>query len=270
MEAEPGAVVDGRAGSLPRRTAPAVTGAADGAAEAGAPSIAIICAQKLEQELLGALLASAFGDPGLQVFGRAEDMSSGPDGAAYDLVILGYLLQAPRAEALLSAARLVHERSGRTPVAVIASAHDGELVNAAIRNGARCFIPTTLPVNMAVAAIKLVLSGGAFVPAAVGGPEHAGDAAFPQDEPPAATNGRGARAEMSRDAQVPADPAGQFSLSRREREVLRLLQAGLSNKQIGAELRISENTVMVHVQHLMRKLGARNRTQAALMAKRIS
>jgi DNA-binding NarL/FixJ family response regulator len=53
-------------------------------------------------------------------------------------------------------------------------------------------------------------------------------------------------------------------LSEREREVLAALRRGLSNKVIAGELQLSENTVKIHVRNVMRKLGATNRTMAAL------
>lgn len=54
-------------------------------------------------------------------------------------------------------------------------------------------------------------------------------------------------------------------ITAREREVLRLLQHGRSNAEIGAALFISPLTVKNHVQKLLRKLGVRNRTQAVAM-----
>jgi LuxR family maltose regulon positive regulatory protein len=55
-------------------------------------------------------------------------------------------------------------------------------------------------------------------------------------------------------------------LTRREREVLRLLSQGLSNRQIARTLWIAESTVKVHVRHVFEKLGVRTRTEAAAMA----
>jgi DNA-binding NarL/FixJ family response regulator len=53
-------------------------------------------------------------------------------------------------------------------------------------------------------------------------------------------------------------------LSRREREVLGLIAQGLTNKEIGQTLFISEATAKVHVRHILEKLGVRTRTEAAL------
>jgi two-component system response regulator DevR len=56
-------------------------------------------------------------------------------------------------------------------------------------------------------------------------------------------------------------------LSLRELEVLRLIAQGLTNKEIGAKLYISENTVKGHVKEILTKMNARNRIEAVLVAK---
>jgi DNA-binding NarL/FixJ family response regulator len=53
-------------------------------------------------------------------------------------------------------------------------------------------------------------------------------------------------------------------LTDREKQVLGLLGVGTANKLIARQLGLTESTVKVHVRHIMRKLGATNRTQAAL------
>lgn len=61
-------------------------------------------------------------------------------------------------------------------------------------------------------------------------------------------------------------PAGLDALTRREREILRELAEGMSNKLIARELEITEGTVKVHVKHLLKKLGLRSRVEAAVWA----
>jgi two-component system response regulator DesR len=58
-------------------------------------------------------------------------------------------------------------------------------------------------------------------------------------------------------------------LSEREREVLELIAAGYTNKEIAEELYLSPHTVKEHTSALYRKLGARNRAEAVQRAQRI-
>jgi DNA-binding NarL/FixJ family response regulator len=78
------------------------------------------------------------------------------------------------------------------------------------------------------------------------------------------------------DATDPAAPAGAVSvhpdlerLTAREREVLAGLGRGLSNRQLAAELYVSEKTVKTHVSNVLAKLRLGDRTQAALFAVRV-
>ena len=66
-----------------------------------------------------------------------------------------------------------------------------------------------------------------------------------------------------------ATAAERFGLTPREREVLSLVAAGRTNRQIGAELFISEKTAGVHVSNILGKLGASGRTEAAAIAHRL-
>jgi DNA-binding CsgD family transcriptional regulator len=73
---------------------------------------------------------------------------------------------------------------------------------------------------------------------------------------------------------LPSAPAGQqptgvFGLTAREAEVLRLVAAGRSNREIAAELFISAKTASVHVSNILAKLNATSRTEAAAIAHRV-
>ncbi|HWA97625.1 MAG TPA: response regulator transcription factor [Pirellulales bacterium] len=87
----------------------------------------------------------------------------------------------------------------------------------------------------------------------------AGEEAWTRDELRRVT-GALATPRMSGDVEVP--------LTQRESEVLRQLALGLTNKEIGQSLGISYETVKEHVQHILRKIGVTDRTQAAVWAVR--
>ena len=77
--------------------------------------------------------------------------------------------------------------------------------------------------------------------------------------------------------EVPVSPAQSFerdearraelAITPRELEILELIAAGLSNREIGERLFVSENTVKTHASRVFDKLGARRRTQAVQVAK---
>jgi two-component system, NarL family, nitrate/nitrite response regulator NarL len=65
---------------------------------------------------------------------------------------------------------------------------------------------------------------------------------------------------------TPAPPTSEECLTMRERQILRLIAAGKSNKHIARELDISDGTVKVHVKNLLRKLNLQSRLEAAVWA----
>jgi ATP/maltotriose-dependent transcriptional regulator MalT len=63
-----------------------------------------------------------------------------------------------------------------------------------------------------------------------------------------------------------SSPLGSQTLTRREREVFALIGQGKTNREIASALFLAEATVKVHVRHILRKLGVRTRTEAAIQA----
>jgi DNA-binding NarL/FixJ family response regulator len=88
----------------------------------------------------------------------------------------------------------------------------------------------------------------------------------------AGQNGASAHGELSKVAGTMAtrkkSEDDEASLTQRETQVLRHLALGLSNKEIAKSLAISVETVKEHVQHVLRKIGVNDRTQAAVWAVR--
>src|SRR5438034_1068246 len=77
-----------------------------------------------------------------------------------------------------------------------------------------------------------------------------------------AENGAEAIARAPKNSQTTA----AADLTEREKEVLQLLAAGLTNKEIGTRLDIAENTVKNHLKNILAKLHLQNRVQAAALA----
>jgi DNA-binding NarL/FixJ family response regulator len=65
---------------------------------------------------------------------------------------------------------------------------------------------------------------------------------------------------------TPDAPPGLAELTQREKEVLRMIAAGSSNREIAQALFLSEGTVRNHISHILSRLNVRDRTQAAILA----
>jgi DNA-binding NarL/FixJ family response regulator len=80
------------------------------------------------------------------------------------------------------------------------------------------------------------------------------------------------RAELRRVTGALASPSpnldAEIPFTRREQDVLSRLAEGLTNRQIAADMKVSYETVKEHVQHVLRKIGVSDRTQAAVWAVR--
>ncbi len=154
-----------------------------------------------------------------------------------DLVILD--LRMPGMNGLEGLSRM-REQLPDTPVVIMSGLARAQDVSEVMAAGAAGFFPKTLNGPALVSAVRLVLAGERFMPSADHAASNAND---PQSEDEATS-----------------------SLTTREREVLELLTKGLSNKEIARRLELQEVTIKLHVRGICRKLGAKNRTQAALRA----
>ena len=139
------------------------------------------------------------------------------------------------------------------PIVILSDRDESKEALTAFRYGVRGYIPTSLEPSLALEALRIVLAGGSFLPAdmLIRARRHA--------PPDAALQSSHAPNSMERRETWPP----------RQLAVLRLLAQGKANKEIARALEMEESTVKVHVRHIMRKLGATNRTQAALHARRL-
>src|SRR5262245_30720888 len=138
------------------------------------------------------------------------------------------------------------ESCPKASVAVLSNRDDDATASAAMQRGVRGFFPTSIPVEVAIAGLRLVLAGGVYRPLPI----------FRQNEasgleaisaytaaPELTVIHRGSGAAKI----VPEKP--MVDLTPREQSVLAALELGLSNKLIAAKLNLSVNTVKIHIQH---------------------
>ena len=160
-------------------------------------------------------------------------------------------------------------------VALLSNRDDEATAAAAMQRGVRGFVPTSIAVEVAVAGLRLVLAGGAYRPLPIIGHHEASQArTAPECTGLAALSGHDEHSENGNGANgngaakiVPEEALVERTmpdLTPREEQVLAALNLGLPNKLIAVRLNLSENTVKMHIQHIMRKCSARNRTEAVL------
>jgi DNA-binding NarL/FixJ family response regulator len=138
-------------------------------------------------------------------------------------------------------ARRLHDEESPTAVILYTGHPERSLLLEALDAGARGFLLKEAPLSDLARAVRLVAEGGTYVD-----PVLAGILAGPQAAD-----------------RLPA-------LTKREREILRLLADGMRNEQVAAELSISPHTVRTHVKKAMEKLEADTRTHAVARALRQS
>ena len=183
----------------------------------------------------------------VETSGNLADAIARAQKAAFDLCLLD--LGLPDCSGLQALERM-REALPHLPVVVVSGADDAGNVLKALDLGAMGYIPKTSPRDVLLGAVRLVASGGIYVPVQALKSREAGEV------PPAAAAPRTGRIE-------------DLGLSARQGEVLGLLLKGLPNKLIARKLDISENTTKIHVSAVLRTLGVSTRTQALIAANRL-
>ena len=135
------------------------------------------------------------------------------------------------------------------PVVVLSANEQRRTMHRAIEYGASGFIPKRAANNVLVSALRLVLSGGVYIPA-----EMIDDTG---GSTPGEASGRASAA------------AAAHAFTYRQMDVIRLLVGGHTNKTIARELGLSEHTVKIHLSAIFKELGVSNRTEAAMACRKL-
>ncbi len=196
--------------------------------------------------LFQAGLSAAFKEEGFDVAGQADralDAVAMARDTQPDLVLLDVLM--PGISGLEVVTKII-EASPKTKVVLLTSSESEEDLLKAIKSGARGYIVKTSPMSVLIASVRQVLEGGAVVSPFMGGKLF--DTV--------------AHLLRHRDTNASRKP----TLTGREVEVLQHISEGMTSREIGEKLFISENTVKNHVRNILDKLGLRSRNEAVVYA----
>ena len=174
--------------------------------------------------------------------------------ANYDLALLD--LSIPGATGL---SHIEHARSEHPtlPIVVLSGNEDAELMRRLLDLGVLGFIPKAYSPEVMLSAVRLVLSGGIYIPPMM--LNQISGASIPY-----ASNG------AAPPVVAPENIDGlRRILTERQVDVLRLLSQGKPNKLIARDLGISEGTVKIHLAAIYRALNVRNRTEAVVASQRL-
>ncbi len=145
----------------------------------------------------------------------------------------------------------IKARNARIAVLIVTLYDDRRYVLEAIRRGASGYLLKDATTSEVIATLHNVANGQLAV------------------EPQLLREALASRDEAAASAESARERADEYALTPREHDVLLLVAEGLTNKEIGGRLAITEDTVKKHVQNIIWKLRAADRTQAAIMALRL-
>jgi DNA-binding NarL/FixJ family response regulator len=190
--------------------------------------------------------------PGITVAGEAADGEAAVDlvAATKPRVVL-MDLNMPRCDGVAATARITAEHPG-TRVVVLTTYADDESIISALRAGALGYLTKDATRAEIGRAVEAAAAGQAVLDPEV--QQRLLSAATRSPEPPAGGRAAGQAADR-------AAPAAD-ELTPREADVLRLIAAGQSNREIARTLFVSEATVKTHVNRIFAKTGSRDRAQA--------
>ena len=167
-----------------------------------------------------------------------------------------------------------------TPIVMLSMCMNTVTLSEIIALGVRGIIPVTTSFKVAIAALQLVMAGGTYYPYLSIEDLHSTGVNNPDESilkpseslmlPHTATRPYLTVVEQAGDPLEMDSGDDSVIFTAREMEVLEALQKGWSNKWIAHSLHISENTIKVHVQRIMRKLHATNRTEAVVRHRQLN
>ncbi|MEH2081059.1 MAG: response regulator transcription factor [Nostoc sp.] len=200
--------------------------------------------QSLIRQGLRALLEL---EPDLEIVGEAENGEQAINFVAEfqpDVILLD--IRMPIMDGV-AATQEIQKRFAKTKILVLTTFDDDEYVSAALKNGAMGYLLKDTPSEELAVAIRAVHKGYT----------HLGPGIVKK-----------LLTQFSHVAPIhsPPVPSNLVELTPREKEVLRLIATGASNREIAQELYISEGTVKNHVTNILNRLNLRDRTQAAIWA----
>lgn len=157
----------------------------------------------------------------------------------------------------VEALKRIKVENGNVAVLMLTTYDDESLIVDAVQSGAGGYLMKDAGADQIAAALRAVVGGHTAFGATIA-PKLLGNLAREQ----VGGTGRSAAGQRAADGKAPA------SFTARENDILRLLAQGLQNKEIAERLGITEKTVRDHIVHILDELDLRDRTQAALWARK--